>query len=109
MQKLSLLELRLHVWRQAPHTRQANPVGGCPPQFAHSVVSCNGETQPGRLSVDRQGRRATSQHISTLAAAQVDRRAVPSDPVIMPQSKRHPCRESIRSRTGKTLNARGPK
>ena len=34
----------LHVWGRAPHVRQANPVGGCPPQFAHRVVSRDGET-----------------------------------------------------------------
>ena len=36
-------ELGLHVWGRAPHVRQANPVGGCPPQFAHSIMSCAGE------------------------------------------------------------------
>jgi hypothetical protein len=34
--------LRLHVWRRAPHIRQANPADGCLPQLAHRVVSCDG-------------------------------------------------------------------
>ncbi len=35
---------KFHVWGRAPHVRHANPVGGCPPQFAHRVVSSDGET-----------------------------------------------------------------
>ena len=33
----------LYLWGRAPHARQANPAGGCPPQFAHRMVSCRGE------------------------------------------------------------------
>jgi hypothetical protein len=34
----------VYVYRRPPHVRQANPAGGCPPQFAYRVVSCDGET-----------------------------------------------------------------
>jgi hypothetical protein len=33
----------LRPWRQAPQVRKANPADGCPPQFAHRVVNCDGE------------------------------------------------------------------
>ena len=36
-------ELKLHVWRRPPQVRQANPADGCPPQFAHCLVSWEGE------------------------------------------------------------------
>jgi hypothetical protein len=34
----------LDDYKQAPHVRQANPVGGCPPQFTQRIVSCHEET-----------------------------------------------------------------
>ena len=41
----------LYLWGRAPHARQANPVGGCPPQFAHRVVSCRGDMP--KIAADR--------------------------------------------------------